>query len=179
MNELAAIVKLEVLSPAQTITDLNSIKTWIGATDPVLIKWYDQSGNALDLINLGTTSTFRITSDKGDFPAIYITGGSNNYLRAITSNTVTNIAIVMFADFTYRTGASTAVGGFFSYENTAGGQAAHFIKNENNNPLTVRNIGTGYSTTVVSAGSLEGRLSAGYNLAPNDIRVYLGNKVVL
>ena len=105
-----------VTATSQTITDINAIKTWIGATDPIIKKWYDQTGNGLHLINQGTLSTFRLVSDKGDFPAIYINGGGNNYLKVVTANTVTNMAIAVFADFTYRIGGSTAIGVFVIYE---------------------------------------------------------------
>ena len=178
-NDQAVITQMVVASPAQTITDLNSIKTWIGATDPDLKKWYDQSGNGLHLVNQGTASKFRLVSDKGDYPAIYITGGGSNYLKVTTANTVSSLAFAVFADFTYRTGAYNAIGGFFSYENIGQNYVAHFIKQESGNPLTVRNIGSGYSTTTMASGNIEGRLSAGFNLAPNDIRVYLGRKVVI
>jgi len=105
-----------VASPAQTITDLSSINAWIGATDPVIMKWYDQSGSGLHLVNQGTLSKFRLVSDKGDFPAVYITGGGSNYLKIATTGTVTNMAIFMFADFTYRTGTIDDRGAFVSFE---------------------------------------------------------------
>ena len=169
-----------VASPAQTITDLSSINAWIGATDPVIMKWYDQSGSGLHLVNQGTLSKFRLVSDKGDFPAVYITGGGTNFLKVTTSNTVTNLAIVMFADFTYRVGANSYKGGFFSFEKTSVSQYSCIIKNWSaSQSLAAVSIGSGYTSSGVTAASVEGRLSAGFSLSPNDIRVYLGRKVVI
>jgi len=105
MDSQAKIIQMSIVSPVQTLIGLSQIVNWLGGTEAYIKKWYDQTGNGLHLINQGTLSTFRLVSDKGDFPAIYITGGGSNYLKVVTANTVTNMAIAVFADFTYRTGA--------------------------------------------------------------------------
>ena len=118
----------------------------MGDTEAYIKKWYDQSGNNLHLINQGTLSTFRLVSDKGDFPAIYITGGGSNYLKVVTANTVTNLAIAVFADFTFRTGALTTIGGFFSYEKYDDAKHVSYLKNDGAIPLKVRNLGSSWSS---------------------------------
>ena len=179
MDSQAKIIQMSIVSPVQTLIGLSQIVNWLGGTEAYIKKWYDQTGNGLHLINQGTLSTFRLVSDKGDFPAIYITGGTTNYLKVVTANTVTNLAIAVFADFTFRTGASNTPCGFFGYiKYYDGGLASSFIKNEGGYSLIVRNIGTGYSPQIISSGNIEGRLAGGFSIAPNDIRVYVGNKVV-
>ena len=42
-----------------------------------------------------------------------------------------------------------------------------------------RDFGSSYSPSAVSSADVEGRVSAGFSVAPNDIRCYVGNKVVI
>lgn len=58
--------------------------------------------------------------------------------------------------------------------------ANKFIKNPaGGSSLMLDGIGNGYSTSNIETGTLEGRMTAGYSIAPNDVRVYLGAQAVI
>ena len=80
-DESAKIVQLIVTSTSQTLTTLSDIYSWVGDITfyhAYLDTWYDQSGNGRHLYpNLNrTTAYLRLISDKGQFPAVYLTGNA-------------------------------------------------------------------------------------------------------
>ena len=74
-DKYAKVVQLSVTSPrVASYYELDEIKNWFKQNEALILKWYDQSGRGLDLNNYGDHCQFRLISDQGDFPAIFITG---------------------------------------------------------------------------------------------------------
>ena len=109
------ITRLEVQNPAQTITSLSDIKYWLNLNlnnnniniDQAIVNiWYDHTPNSRHLIPEFSNSnpprpTFKLMSDRGRFPCVYIT--NNAYLTAsIGTTTVSQFSAAIFADFSER-----------------------------------------------------------------------------
>jgi hypothetical protein len=114
--------------------DTTSMKTFVGANNGFVAKWYDQSGSALDAVQATTTSQPRIIlsgviDKQNSKPTIYF-NGSAYYLRTTTiTNAIYSISDGNWSSFGVGSvSLGTGVKALASSDNSLGSRLPQFIR---------------------------------------------------
>ena len=144
-------------------------------------QWYDQSGNARHLLRGVQTETIQLRMESlagGAIPSVHITGG--NYMYYQFSQTISSFTYAGFLDFSFTSSNPEEIDiGLLGVELNPG-DAGHttLIKNREGYKLLVTQGASSNQLLYQDKGSVEGRLATCFQIAPNDRRFYLGDKVV-
>lgn len=183
MDENANIVKLTIVNDSQEITSLADIYAWVGLENNYyadLVIWFDQSGHQRNLLptRIQGKLQFRLISDKGQFPAVYLEGVS--VLSGLIGAPVGAFSAAAFVDFSERKPMSSVSGdygivGISTYQLSTDKFTAMFKSYNAQNNLNVHDYGPP-NEVKYEKGRIEGRLSAGFTVGPTYRSLFLNGQ---